>query len=278
VRAAPGIELIASTRIERVEQDDAGVTAIDQHGRRHRGAALVGCDGVRSAVRQQYVGDPVRVSGHVVYRAVVDAADFPADLRWNAPVVWSGPDCHLVHYPLRGGEQYNVVVTFHSRQAEEWGITEGSAEEVRSYFTGILAQPRQLIDLPRSWRRWSTADREPLGRWSFGRVTLLGDAAHPMLQYLAQGACMALEDAVTLGEALRAHGGDFTAAFARYERSRVARTARVVLSAREMGRLYHAKGVERLVRNALWQGREPDRFYDALEWLYGWRAERCLAD
>jgi 2-polyprenyl-6-methoxyphenol hydroxylase-like FAD-dependent oxidoreductase len=278
VRETPGIELLTSTRIERVEQDEAGVAAIDQHGRRHRGAALVACDGVRSAIRQQIVGDPVRVSGHVVYRAVVEADDFPADLRWNAPVVWAGPDCHLVHYPLRGGEQYNVVVTFHSRRPETWGITEGSADEVRSYFDGILPQPRQLIDLPKRWKRWATADREPIGRWSHGRVTLLGDAAHPMLQYLAQGACMALEDAVTLGEALRAHGGDLAAGFARYERSRVARTARVVLSAREMGRLYHARGVERLVRNDLWRGRPPERFYDALEWLYGWRAERCLAD
>jgi salicylate hydroxylase len=278
VRARGDVELAVSTRIERVEQDDSGVVAIDQHGRRHAGTALVACDGVRSAVRQQYVGDPVRVSGHVVYRAVVDAVDFPADLRWNAPVVWCGPDCHLVHYPLRGGEQYNVVVTFHSREKEEWSVREGSPEEVRSYFGGILPQPRQLIDLPKSWRRWATADREPIATWSFGRVTLLGDAAHPMLQYLAQGACMALEDAVTLGEALRAHPQDVPAAFARYQRSRVARTARVVLSAREMGRLYHAKGVERLVRNDLWTGRTPERFYDALEWLYGWRAERCLAD
>ncbi len=278
VRAQPGIELVTATRVERVEQDDAGVVAIDQHGRRHCGAALVACDGVRSAVRAQYVGDPVRVSGHVVYRAVVDAPDFPADLRWNAPVVWAGPDCHLVHYPLRGGEQYNVVVTFHSREREEWSVREGSREEVRSYFDGILPQPRQLIDLPKSWKRWATADREPIGRWSFGRATLLGDAAHPMLQYLAQGACMALEDAVTLGEAIRAHADDLPAAFARYERSRVARTARVVLSAREMGRVYHAKGVERLVRNELWKGRTPERFYDALEWLYGWRAGHCLAD
>jgi salicylate hydroxylase len=278
VRATPGITLLTSTRIERIGQDEHGVVAFDQHGVAHRGAALVACDGVRSAVRAQLVGDPVRVSGHVVYRAVVDADDFPADLRWNAPVVWGGPDCHLVHYPLRGGEQYNVVVTFHSRQAETWGVTDGSADEVRSYFDGILPQPRQLIDLPRHWKRWATADRDPIGRWSFGRATLLGDAAHPMLQYLAQGACMALEDAVTLGEAMRAHRGDVVAAFARYERARVARTARVVLSAREMGRLYHAKGVERLVRNDLWAGRAPERFYDALEWLYGWRAERCLAD
>ena len=98
-----------------------------------------------------------------------------------------------------------------------------------------------------------------------------------MLQYLAQGACMAMEDGVTLGEALRVREGDWTEALALYQRSRVARTARVVLSAREMGRIYHAKGVERLVRNELWRGRTPERFYDAVEWLYGWRVDNCLA-
>ena len=276
-RQSDRIEFLTSTRVDRVEQDAAGVTAIDAAGREHRGVALVGADGVRSVVRQQFVGDPVRVSGHVVYRAVVDAADFPENLRWNAPVVWVGPNCHLVHYPLRGGEQYNVVVTFHSRDEESWSVSEGSQDEVMSYFDGIGARPRQLLTLPRSWKRWATADREPIARWSFDRVTLLGDAAHPMLQYLAQGACMALEDAVTLGEALRANRGDFPEAFARYERSRVTRTGRVVLSAREMGRIYHAKDVERLVRNDLWKGRPPERFYDALEWLYGWKVERCLA-
>src|SRR5204862_6784430 len=131
------------------------------------------------------------------------------------------------------GHQYNLVVTFRSQKHEEWGVTEGSREEVLTYFDAIGPRPRQLLDLPRSWRRWATADREPVGRWSYGRTTLLGDAAHPMMQYLAQGACMALEDAVTLGEALRAEGGDLERAFGRYERARITRTARVVLMTRE---------------------------------------------
>ena len=232
---------------------------------------------MKSVVREQFVGDPPRVTGHVVYRSVVDKKDFPADLQWNAASLWAGPNCHLVHYPLRGGEQYNVVVTFHSRQKEEWGVTEGSKEEVQSYFQGICPKARQLIDLPKSWKRWATADREPIGQWTFGRTTLLGDAAHPTTQYMAQGACMALEDAVTLGEALRVKDNDWTAALDLYQRSRIARTARIVLSGREMGRLYHAKGVERLVRNSLWKGRPPERFYDALEWLYGWNVGNCLA-
>ena len=267
-----------STRAERIEQDVDGVTVHDQNGLAHRGVALIGSDGVKSVVRAQYVNDPPRVTGHVVYRAVVDKKDFPSDLQWNAASIWVGPNCHLVHYPLRGGEQYNVVVTFHSRKQEEWGVTEGSKEEVQGYFQSICPRARQLIDLPRSWKRWATADREPIAQWSFGRVTLLGDAAHPTTQYMAQGACMALEDAVTLGEALRVSNNDFTTAFDLYQHSRIARTARIVLSSREMGRIYHAKGVERLVRNDLWKGRTPERFYDAMEWLYGWNINNCLAD
>ena len=279
-KAHGNIETLTGTRIERVEQTGDTVTVYDQHGMAHRGQALIGADGVKSVVRQQYVGDAARVSGHVVYRAVVDKKDFPVDLQWNATSIWVGPNCHLVHYPLRGGEQYNVVVTFHSRKPEEWSVTEGSREEVQSYFDGVCPRARQLIDLPKSWKRWATADREPIGQWTFGpgnRTTLLGDAAHPTLQYLAQGACMALEDAVTLGEALRVHDNDFAKAFAHYQRSRVARTARIVLSAREMGRIFHAHGVERLVRNDLWKGRTPERFYDAMEWLYGWNLGNCLA-
>jgi salicylate hydroxylase len=277
-QATGQVEFVTSTRMERVAQDEAGVTVFDQTGQAHRGLALIGADGVKSVLRAQYVNDPPRITGHVVYRAVVEKADFPPELQWNAASIWVGPNCHLVHYPLRGGEQYNVVVTFHSRQAEEWGVTEGTKAEVQSYFQDICPKARQLIDLPKSWKRWATADREPIGQWSFGRATLLGDAAHPTTQYLAQGACMALEDAVTLGEALRVRGNDFIAAFDLYQRSRVARTARIVLSAREMGRIYHAKGVERLVRNELWKGRTTERFYDAMEWLYGWNVSNCLAD
>ena len=271
------VKILTSTRVTRIEQDANQVTVFDQHGKAHSGQALIGADGVKSVVREKFVNDPARVTGHVVYRAVVDKKDFPENLQWNAASIWVGPNCHLVHYPLRGGEQYNVVVTFHSRETEEWGVRDGSKEEVQSYFGGICPKARQLIDLPKSWRRWATADREPIAQWSFGRATLLGDAAHPTTQYMAQGACMAIEDAVTLGEALRVHDNNWVKAFDLYQRARVARTARIVLSGREMGRIYHAKGVERLVRNDLWRGRSPERFYDAVEWLYGWNVSNCLS-
>jgi 3-hydroxybenzoate 6-monooxygenase len=277
VQLKPRIRVHTSSRIVRVDIDPERVRLHDADGGVHDGVAVVGCDGVHSVVRERLIGDGHRVSGHVVYRAVVPSAEMPDDLRWNAAAIWVGPNCHLVHYPLRGGEQYNIVVTFHSRQQEEWGVREGSREEVMSYFTEICARPRQLLDKPTSWKRWSTADRDPVARWGEGRATLLGDAAHPMLQYLAQGACIALEDAVTLRAAIEACGHDLTAAFRLYESKRVVRGARLIIAAREMGRLYHAKGIERLVRNSLWADRTPERFYDALEWLYGWTAEKCLA-
>ena len=277
VQLAPEIHIHTSSRIVEVDVGEHGVRLVDATGAVHEGAAVVGCDGVHSAVRQYLIGDAHRVSGHVVYRGVVPRDDMPTDLRWNAAAIWVGPNYHLVHYPLRGGEQYNLVVTFHSREQEEWGVREGSRDEVMSYFTEICDRPRQLLDKPTSWKRWATADRAPVERWGTGRATLLGDAAHPMLQYLAQGACIALEDAVTLREAIRTCSLDLEAAFRLYESKRLVRTARVVISAREMGRIYHAKGIERQVRNSLWAGRTPDRYYDALEWLYGWTVEKCLA-
>ncbi len=277
-QASGQVEFHTNTRIVQIEQDEAAgtVTATDQHGKRWTGQALIGADGVKSVVRQQYVNDPHRVTGHVVYRAVVDKADFPKDLQWNAASLWAGPKCHLVHYPLRGGEQYNVVVTFHSREQEEWGVKDGSKEEVESYFQGIAPKARQLIELPKSWKRWATADKEPIENWVFGRVTILGDAAHPTTQYMAQGACMAMEDAVTRGEALRVTNKNWAAALELYRKNRVARTGRIVLSSREMGRIYHATGVERLIRNQMWKNRPQERFYDAMEWLYSWNVSNCL--
>ncbi|MHA3081585.1 3-hydroxybenzoate 6-monooxygenase [Acinetobacter sp. ANC 5383] len=270
------LEIITNCHIQKVEQDENSVTIYDQNGKSYTGQALIGADGVKSVVRETYVHDPALVTGHVVYRAVVPESEFPDDLKWNAASIWVGPNCHLVHYPLRGGKEYNVVVTFHSRKQEEWGVTDGSKEEVLSYFQDICPKARQLIELPKSWRRWATADREPIDTWTFGRVTLLGDAAHPTTQYMAQGACMALEDAVTLGEALRVNNNDLLTALDMYQKARVARTARIVLSSREMGKLYHASGVKRLVRNDLWRGRSAERFYDAMEWLYGWNVSNCL--
>ncbi len=277
VQTKPNVRVHTSTRISSMDVSDTGVRVTDEKGRVFEGAAMIGADGVHSVVRKQMLGDGgAHVPGHVVYRAVTPRDDFPEELRWNAAAIWVGPKCHIVHYPLRGGEQYNIVVTFHSREKETWGVREGSQAEVESYFTHIADKPRQLIRKPTSWKRWAIADRNPVLKWGEGRYTLLGDAAHPMLQYMAQGACMAMEDAVTLREALKVTDRNIEQAFRLYETKRIPRTGRVVLSAREMGRIFHADGVERLIRNAWWKDRTPQNYYDAIEWLYGWSVDKCL--
>ena len=173
--ATQDIEFVTSTRIVSVDQQPDGVTLHDANGGTHTGQAVIACDGVRSAVRQQYVGDGIRVSGHVVFRAVIDTADFPEALRRTAPCIWVGPDCHLVHYPLKGGEKYNLAVTFHSDKAEQWGVMDGDAAEVQRYFASTCEQIQAILRIPKEWKRWATADRDPIETWVFGRAALLGD-------------------------------------------------------------------------------------------------------
>ena len=137
------------------------------------------------------------------------------------------------------------------------------------YFGGFAERPLRILEKPKEWRRWSLCYRDPVENWTRGRATLLGDAAHPMLQYFAQGACMALEDAVCLARCVVATDGDLARAFVYYQNARLVRTGRVALSAMMLGHFFHASGGARLVRNGTFQKRTPDEFYDGLAWLYG---------
>src|SRR5690606_9871726 len=145
VQHHPLIKFKTSTHVDDVRVNADGVEVVDKKGEVYKADAVVGCDGVKSVIREKTIGRHHRVTGHVVYRAVVDVENMPQDLQINAPVLWAGPRCHLVHYPLRGGQQYNLVVTFHSREQEEWGVKDGSKEEVLSYFEGIHPRPAQML-------------------------------------------------------------------------------------------------------------------------------------
>lgn len=270
-RAHGLIELRANARVTGYQQDGATVTATLASGERISGAALVGADGLRSAVRAQLVGDgEPRVSGHTTYRAVIPTERMPEDLRWNAATLWAGPKCHIVHYPLSGWKVFNLVVTYHNDAPEAVAGVPVSKDEVRQGFGHIAERPRQIIESADDWKLWVLCDRDPNETWVEGRVVLLGDAAHPMLQYMAQGACMALEDAVCLSHNLDKHGGGFEAAFEAYRAERVVRTARVQMSSRLMGDyIYHADGAQRLVRNAVLRAKSREDHYRSLEWLYG---------
>jgi salicylate hydroxylase len=263
------VELRTSSRVRGFNLDGAGVSVALDDGTRIAAAALIGADGARSAVREQIVGDgEPPVSGHMCYRAVLAVDDMPKDLRWPAATLWAGPGTHIVHYPLRGWKLFNLVATVVRDQAGTGHNEEAPPEEVLPLFAANCEQPLNLLRVPKVFRRWMLRFREPVERWSEGPVTLLGDAAHLMLQYLAQGAAMALEDAVCLAAAADAADGDFAAAFQRYEALRVVRASRVQISSRLFGLVYHADGVARRVRNDIYQGRAPERYYDALDWLF----------
>jgi salicylate hydroxylase len=265
------VELRTNAGVADYEQDENSATAILENGERVTGSALIGADGLWSNIRKRVVGDgKPRVSGHTTYRSVIPVEDMPEDLRWNAATLWAGPKCHIVHYPLSGWKLFNLVVTYHNDAPEPVAGKPVSHDEVRRGFEHVNPVARQIIEKGRDWKLWVLCDRDPVMNWQDGRVVLLGDAAHPQLQYFAQGACMAMEDAVALAHQMEACSGDATRAFPAYQEMRRLRTARIQLQSREIGdHIYHASGAHAELRNAVMSARSPEEWYDMIAWLYG---------
>ncbi|GGF20249.1 salicylate hydroxylase [Aliidongia dinghuensis] len=248
-----------------------GAAAVLRSGDRIAGRVLVGADGLRSAIRAQMVGDGApRIEGHTTYRSVIPVDQMPEDLRWNAATLWAGAKCHLVHYPLAGWKLFNLAITTHNDATELVAGKPVSHDEVMAGFQGIHPRAQAIIRHGRDWKAWVICDRDPVDRWVDGRTVLLGDAAHPMLQYFAQGACMALEDAVCLADRLADGGADPSAALDAYTAARLLRTARVQLQSRELGRhVYHPAGVHARLRDQMMRDLDTERFCQSLDWLYG---------
>ncbi|MDF3075106.1 MAG: salicylate hydroxylase [Alphaproteobacteria bacterium] len=266
----PLVELRVSSEVTGYEQDGKGVVARLAGGETMRGAALVGADGLWSNVRKLMIGDSARVSGHTTYRSVIPTEQMPEDLRWNAATLWAGPKCHIVHYPLSGWKTFNLVVTYHNDAPEPVAGKPVPVEEVRRGFGHVCERAQNIISHGRDWHMWVLCDRDPVDDWIDGRVALLGDAAHPMMQYMAQGACMAMEDAVCLADSLSRQAGSIEAGLAGYRDRRVLRTARVQLTSRAMGdHVYHPAGPHAALRNAIMSGKSQAEWLDILEWIYG---------
>ena len=264
------ITLATSRRVDDFKDHGDKVTVTLNTGETVEGCALIGCDGMWSKTRERIVNDgKPRVSGHIAYRAVLRRDQVPEDLWRPDVVLWAGPRTHFVHYPLRRGELYNLVAVFHSDHYEEGWDAEGSKELLWQHFKGEVPEVLRMLERIETWRMWVLCDREPVKHWSQGRITLLGDAAHPMLQYLAQGACMATEDAVILAEQVAATPDDLPAAFQRYQQARYLRTGRVQIMARVYGEFYHARGVAAELRDMALSPRTPQQAYDGIAWLYG---------
>lgn len=270
-RRSDKIELRVDSEVLGYEQDGTSVTARLASGAAVCGAALIGADGLWSNVRKQVVGDGApRVSGHTTYRSVIATERMPVDLRWNAATLWAGPKCHIVHYPLSDWKVFNLVVTYHNDAPEPVAGLPVGEQEVRQGFLHVHDRAQQIIRHGVEWKQWVLCDREPVENWVDGRVSLLGDAAHPMLQYFAQGACMALEDAVCLAHWIDAYRHNVEAALEAYRSQRLLRTARVQLQSREIGQhIYHPAGAHAALRNEILRSKTAEDFYDDLQWLYG---------
>jgi salicylate hydroxylase len=268
------IRLDASQKIVEVKESNGGIAAKTANGKDYRGAALIGADGLWSTIREFVVGDgKPKPAGHITYRAVLPRDEIPEQYRWRDMTLWAGEKVHFVLYPLRTGELYNLVAVFHSNRYEEGWDSYGDPAELHERFAQTCAPVRMLLNKIDSWRMWVLCDRPPIKEWSRGRITLLGDAAHPMLQYLGQGACMAVEDAVCLADKAVEMNGDYAAAFRAYQQARYLRTGRVQIMARVYGEFYHASGVAKELRNLMLGSRTPDDAMAGMEWLYGEQKE-----
>ncbi|HET6838228.1 MAG TPA: 3-hydroxybenzoate 6-monooxygenase [Bradyrhizobium sp.] len=265
------IELRVSSEVVFYDQDEASVTACLASGERVTGSLLIGADGLWSSVRKQVIADgPPRVSGHTTYRSVIPTEQMPEDLRWNAATLWAGPKCHIVHYPLSDWKVFNLVVTCHNDAPEPVAGKPVSEHEVMQGFAHVHPRAQEIIRHGKNWKLWVLCDRDPDQRWIDGRVALLGDAAHPMLQYFAQGACMALEDAVCLSHMMEAHPDDPATALEHYRAQRFPRTARVQLQSRLIGEhIYHPAGEHARLRTAIMRAKTSEDYYEDLAWLYG---------
>ena len=259
--------------VDRLEQDGSSVRVLCAGGQMYEASGLIGADGLHSVARQLVSVDEPVPSAYVAYRGTLPTSEVAAYAGQNSMLMWVAPDLHLVQYKLRGGDLFNQVGVFRSHRygEEDWG----SPDELDWHFGRCCESVASGAALLGRTMRWPMFDREPIDEWTSGRVTLLGDAAHPMLQYIAQGGCQALEDAVYLGHMVAEHD-DITDAFAAYQRVRIPRTARVQRTARQFGDICHIHGVGMDLRNALFRQHDP-RDYDPIEWLYG-ADDRLTAD
>ena len=268
-RRDPRITLVPEAMMTQFIDSGDGVTLTTEDGRTFHGQLLIGADGIRSRTRAQLLddGDPLP-NGFMAFRTIVPMAELAADVPRDVVVLWAGPGFHMVHYPLRHGTLFNLVAVFRRTANSERGDVAAYRAELEHVYRDAHPTMKRLLAMFDLSRRQAVGDRDPVRRWHKGRVVLLGDAAHPTLQSLAQGACMAIEDGYCLAESLDDAGDDIERAFRRYETARGLRTARVTLESRYLWEVYHAGGIARDVYFQMLGERSEADTFQCLAWLY----------
>jgi salicylate hydroxylase len=271
-QAEPAITLETERAVVAVEDRGEAVRVRLADGSAHDTALLIGADGLWSTVRGALSDDRPVGSAFVAYRGTIDIARLSAHAGLDNVVMWVGPDMHFVQYPVRRGELYNQVAVFRSPRyrpgysdgRDDWG----TVDEFDAHYAQTCGYVQDCARLMGRDKRWPMYDRPPIDTWVRGRIVLMGDAAHPMLQYAAQGACQAIEDALTLADAVAARPDDLPRALAAYQAARAPRTARVQNVARAVGDFFHLAGAAAAARNATMRARAETDFAP-LDWLYG---------
>lgn len=275
VRSEPAIRLVMGRTVETLEDgpDHATLAWISAGGAREtlKADAIVGADGVWSKSRRA-LGDPQPPAfrGYIAWRATCERSAAPPELAGDETGLWLGPKSHVVHYPIAGGRLINVVAILRNPEPVEGWAAPGWTKDLLAAHASAAPVLRKLLSLPEEWLRWSLFDR-PTRRLAKGRIALVGDAAHPVLPFLAQGAALAIEDAATLAFLLARHPGDIPQAFSAYESERLERVRRVQSEARRNGRIYHAGSLIGLGRNQVMRHLGPEGMTKRYDWLYGFR-------
>ena len=276
VRANPDIVLRLGTRVEDFIPHAKGLSIACWRGAiaaEEHGIALIGADGLWSGLRSR-LGQPApEFRQRTAWRALVPADAVDEEFRAPDVQLWFGPNAHVVHYPVKGGRLINIVAIVNDDWAERGWNAAGKREELLAHYSQWhWALPvREFLAAPGRWQKWALYDVPPFSTWGDGPVTLIGDAAHPMLPFLAQGAAMAIEDAAVLADNLARTPDDPAAAMRDYELARYKRTARVQRAARSNGRVYHLTAGEAWARNLFLRVAGGKMLLRRYNWLYDWR-------
>ena len=274
--ANPLVSLYTDSDIKSVEENADGVFLTNQRGEKIKGKAVIGADGIHSNVRKYFSDDTPVNSAYVAYRGTLPIDVVSDDAAMDDVIMWIGPNSHVVQYCVRRGELYNQVVVFKSPTWTPESTVWGTPEEMAQVFEGCHAKVGKALEYINKDFRWPMYDRNPIGNWSEGNITLLGDAAHPMLQYLAQGGIAALEDSAKLADVLKEHGDNYEAAFKEYQEERIPRSARVQTTARFWGEIIHAVDpVSIALRNDTFSKRAANDFFYT-DWLHGYKREAAI--
>ena len=262
------ISFLTNHKLASIQEFNDYVELHCENGAVLQAETVVGADGIRSVTRKLVSQAEPVVSQYVAYRFTVPMSEMTINIDWDEKLTWIGPGIHLVQYPVRHKSVINQVAVFKSYKFNENNDDWGTVEELDQMFANSCSTIKESLKFAKSGMITKLYDIEPLEKWSTNRVTLLGDSAHAMLQYLAQGACQALEDAVCLTEKIRANGSNIAKALDDYQQERIPRTAEVQRGARTWGEIKHAEdSVTRLLRDTIMLNRSADD-YRYLDWLY----------